>query len=80
MFSTFLSVPLNMLLKNGYIDNLWGDALIDMLLQNGNAPLYCCVLGQLFVELSDKVLVVFISYLIIKSVYTIKNRRRGVKK
>lgn len=80
MFSTFLSVPLNMLFRNGYIGNRWGDALVDMLLQNGNESLYSCVLGQLFVELPDKVLVVFISFLIIKLVHITKNRRRGVKK
>lgn len=82
LFSTIISVPLNMLLRDGYIGNIWGNALVDMLLQNGNHPTFCCVLGQLFIELPDKILVVFLSHFLIKLFFIIhkKRKRRCVKK
>ena len=82
IFSTIVSVPLNILLRDGYIGNVWEDALVDMLLQNGNQPLFCCIAGQLFIELPDKILVVSLSYLLIKLFFMInkKRKRRCVKK
>lgn len=82
LFSTIISVPLNLILREGYIGNIWGNALVDMLLQNGNHPTFCCVLGQLFIELPDKILVVFLSHFLIKLFFIIqkKRKRRCVKK
>lgn len=81
MISAVITIPLNMLLRNGYVGNIWGDALIDMLLQNGNQKLYCSILGQLFIELPDKILVVFLSHMILKLFFILsaKMKRRCVK-
>lgn len=64
--SICVAVPVNFLFRNGYVGNVWGDALIDMLLQNGNGALFSTILGQAFIELPDKVLSMFIVYFILR--------------
>lgn len=55
-----ISTPLNMIFHHGYIGNLWGDALIDMLHPYINAALPRCFLGELFINVPDKVLNILI--------------------
>ncbi|MCR5233655.1 MAG: HD domain-containing protein [Lachnospiraceae bacterium] len=68
-----VSVPVNMLLNNGYTGNKWGDGVVDYLLDKGWSGLLCCIMGQLAIEFTDKVLTVAAVYLIAIT----RNRRHG---
>ena len=55
-----VTAPLNFFFQHGHTGNLWGDALFDMLQQNGNHRIFCAVIGEAFVDIPDKVLCLFI--------------------
>ena len=60
-----VSVPLNMLFAGGYTGNLWGNGVIDYLLEKGWPPFLSSILGQLAIEFADKVLTIAAVYLVI---------------
>ena len=60
-----VSVPLNLLLDNGYTDNTWGNGVIGYFLEKDWPPLICSILGQLAIEFADKVLTIAAVYLVI---------------
>lgn len=55
------SAPINIICYSGYTRNLWGDALIDMMLQSGNSRIFSAVLGEALVDIPDKVISVFLA-------------------
>ncbi len=63
--SLVVSVPLNIILNNGYTGNRWGDGVINYLLGHNWPTLICYLLGQLAIEFTDKVLTISIVYLLI---------------
>lgn len=75
--SSVISIPLNLYLQNGYTGNIWGNALVDMLLQQGNGTLFSSILGQLFIELPDKVLSVFAAVMLLKLLAAIRRQQEG---
>lgn len=77
IISTVISIPLNLWLRHGNLNNIWGNALIDMLLQSGNGLFFSSILGQLFIELPDKVISVTIAILLIKLLTVIQQYYKG---
>ncbi len=61
-----VSVPVNILFAGGYTGNKWGDGVINYLLDKGWTPFLCCVLGQLAIEFTDKVLTIAAVYLVFR--------------
>ncbi len=61
-----VSVPINLILAGGYTGNIWGDGVIDYLLNKQWPMILCSIFGQLSLEFADKVLTVSAVYLIIK--------------
>ena len=61
-----VSVPVNMIMSDGYTGNKWGDGVIDFLMDKGWAPFLCVILGQLAIEFADKVLTIAAVYLVIQ--------------
>lgn len=61
---TVIAVPLSMLLNNGSTGNIWGDSLISFLMESGSPRVLAVVVGQIYVELLDKVVVVLLIYLV----------------
>lgn len=57
--AVLVTTPVNIIYYSGYTQNLWGDALIDMMLQGGNSRLFSYVLGEALVDIPDKVISVF---------------------
>ena len=56
-FATVLfSTPINMAFKEGMTGNVWGDALVELLSFYINSKIICCILGELVVNIPDKVL------------------------
>lgn len=56
-----VSTPVNLIFYQGYMKNLWGNALFEMLLQNGNGRAFSSVLGEALVDIPDKVISVFLA-------------------
>ncbi len=61
---TVIATPLSIFLNNGSTGNLWGDSMVSFLLENGLHRTLAVLVGQLYVELLDKVVVVLLIYLI----------------
>lgn len=60
------STPLNMYFYDGYVGNLWGDALYDMLFKNNTPKVLCCVLAQAFTDIPDKSLTLLLISIILR--------------
>ena len=60
-----VSVPLDIILTNGYTSNKWGDGIIDYLSGKNFPPVVCTFLGQLALEFVDKILTISAVYLVI---------------
>ena len=66
MFAALVvSVPLNIMLANGYTGNKWGNGVIDWFSDRGWPSIICFILGQLALEFVDKVLTIAAVYLVI---------------
>lgn len=72
-----VSTPLNLLFRDGYSGNIWGDALVDMLKWMQAPLVLCATAGELVVEIVDKQITVLLAYLIVKVVH---NRKRNLDK
>ena len=60
-----VSVPVNLLLSDGYTGNKWGDGVVNFLLDKEWPPFLCYLLGQLALEFVDKVITIAAVYLVI---------------
>ncbi|MBR4183368.1 MAG: HD domain-containing protein [Lachnospiraceae bacterium] len=66
MFTALIvSVPLNMILNNGYIGNKWGDGVFNYFHDKEWPVILCSVLGQLIIEFADKMLTIAAVYVVI---------------
>lgn len=59
-----VAIPVNLLINHGYIGNIWGNALIDMLKQSGNGSAFSCFFGQAFIEIPDKITSLLLTFVI----------------
>ena len=73
LVAMLVSVPINLTLHGGYTGNIWGNGVIDYLLDKEWPSFLCYILGQLAIEFADKVLTIAAVYLII----LIRRFRRG---
>lgn len=58
--AVLVSTPINIVYYGGYTRNLWGDALIDMLLQSGNSRVFSSILGEALVDILIKLFLCFL--------------------
>ncbi len=65
--SVFLSSPINLIFFNGYTSNVWGNALIDMLKNAELGRVSALVLGEIMVDIPDKVLMMLITAAILRN-------------
>ncbi len=66
MFTALVvSVPVNLMINNGYTGNRWGDGVFNYLLDKEWPVFACAILGQLAIEFADKVLTIAAVYLAI---------------
>ena len=60
---TAACVPLNYFLNNGSTGNIWGDAVIGFLRELSLPDVVCLFIGQLYVEMLDKLLIMLLLYI-----------------
>ncbi|MCR5001715.1 MAG: HD domain-containing protein [Lachnospiraceae bacterium] len=75
--SLIVSVPIDVLLDNGYCGNKWGNGIIEYLLDREWPHILCTVFGQFAIEFTDKVLTIAAVYLVIK-LRRWRHRRRDI--
>jgi energy-coupling factor transport system substrate-specific component len=73
LISVFVSVPLNCLFYDGYCSNMWGDGLYEMLLHYNCNFVIAAIIGEIYVDFPDKVLTVFLTYLIMNNLWMREN-------
>ena len=66
--SVVISVPLNILLYDGWTGNVWGNGVISRLVEIGSPLILAQIAGQFYLEFVDKVVCMFILFLLIKLV------------
>ena len=72
-----VSVPLNMILNGGYTGNVWGNGVIDFLVEKGWPVSLSGILGQLAIEFPDKVITIAAVYLAVRLRRWRRNRARN---
>ncbi len=63
--SLSVSVPINIILSDGFTGNKWGDGIIYYLLEKNVPSFICYILGQLALEFTDKGLTIAAVYVVI---------------
>ena len=61
-----LSVPLNYFLNRGSTGNPWGDAVIGFFQERDFPEVPCLILGQMYMEVLDKIVLMILAYLVIR--------------
>lgn len=64
--SVILSVPLNILLYDGYTNNMWGDGVVDLLAHLGCPPWLCSLIGQFYLDFVDKIVTLALLFFAIR--------------
>ena len=81
VFSTVISVIINIVLYDGMCGNVWGDQVTLLCMDSGFPAYVSLVAGQFCVEFLDKLLCVEIVYLLIKVIrFRRKNREKRLKR
>lgn len=60
------SVPVNFLISDGNVGNIWGDGMINLLKSLGMKKIPRCIIGEYYVEFLDKTVSVLIFYILQK--------------
>ncbi len=77
--ATLLALPLNIIFGNNSTGNMWGDAVARYLSERGLPRYFALPVGQLYVELLDKLLILLVLYLLMhlnRLIEKMRHRRR----
>ena len=78
--ATVVALPLHIFFGNYSTGNIWGDAVSGFLMEKGLPNYLSLPVGQIYVELLDKLLTLILLYILIRLNHTfaaLKNRRRN---
>lgn len=70
------SIPLDLLLRQGYTGNVWGDALYEMMRFQGFPSFVCTLADESVINIIDKQFCVFLAFLLIR--FLRKRERKAV--
>lgn len=73
--SVVVAVPLNMIFNDGSTGNIWGDAVINFLQGHGVPREVGIIVGQLYLELLDKLLILTLLFLMLKIIRALRGRK-----
>ena len=65
LVASIISTPINLFAYGGKTGNAWGDSLIDMLSNSMKLPFLTSFIGQIFVDIPDKVISLYAALMII---------------
>ena len=75
--AAFGSYPMNLLLNGGDIGNSWGNAVMGYLGEIGLPIWVGMLVGELYVELLDKLVILVAMFLIIRLIHLIRRKTKG---
>ena len=70
-----ITVPLNLFIHPGGTGNMWGDGVVEFLLDQKVPEIVCVVVGQFYMEFVDKLFILLVLYLCIRILRKMKERR-----
>lgn len=73
--AVMVSVPLNFLFSNGLTGNIWGDGIIGFYSELGIPRIFSCILGEAYIDFSDKTVTLLLLYLLLKGIRAYRNRK-----
>ena len=73
-----ISFPLNLLFFSGRTGNLWGDGVIDYLIEVGCPAVPAYAIGQFYIDFLDKLLTLMLLHLVIR-LYRGRERKKAAK-
>lgn len=76
--SMFILTPLNIILWDGFCGNIWGNALYSMLKNYGWNSIMASAVSELFVDLPDKVVMILITFYVIKIPYVSGTKYKSI--
>ncbi|MCR5700895.1 MAG: HD domain-containing protein [Lachnospiraceae bacterium] len=68
IFSVLISTPINIIINNGRVGNVWGDGVASYLLENDFNQLQATAIGEFYVDFLDKVITLIALYVLIRIV------------
>lgn len=74
--SVVFSVPVNFIIADGAVGNIWGDGIIALLRKIGTKDVVSCILGEFYVDFLDKTLSMLLLFLAVK-IISEKNRKQN---
>ncbi len=74
LFSVIISTPINIIINDGMIGNMWGDGVISYLRERDLDIILSSAIGEFYVDFLDKVITLMILYFMIRLA---KVRRKG---
>lgn len=77
---TMMAVPLNILLYDGAVGNVWADQTIIFCMNYDVPKLLACIIAQFYIEFLDKFLCSLVIFLMIKTVRFCRNKKNNVTK
>lgn len=77
VLSVTISVPVNYILNQGAIGNVWGDSVSKFLQEFGVHPILSNIVGQFYMDFLDKVITILLLYALICIVRRIRKRQIG---
>ncbi len=75
-----ISTPLNLMFKEGYAGNIWGDALVDMLTWYDYPLVVAAVAGEAVVEIIDKQICFVLGYIVVYLIRRAGKNRKTAEK
>lgn len=75
VISVILSVPINYILSNGAVGNIWGDGIIGLFQKMGFNDILSHIAGQFYVDFLDKTLTMLLLFITVKLV----NKKKAEK-
>ncbi len=76
-FTVLAAYPINLVLNNGSTGNNWGDAVIGFLGEIGVPSWGGLMIGQIYVELLDKLAILLVLFLVTRIIRLILEKRNG---
>lgn len=77
---TLFSMPLNIMVRECHSGNIWGDALVDMLMWNNTPGWIAALAGEAIVDMVDKQLCILLAFVIIRLINRFFRRKKNPNK
>lgn len=68
LFSVLISAPINLIVNDGFVGNVWGNGVVSFLREMDAHPVVATIVGEFYVDFLDKVITLVILFIMIRLV------------